>query len=288
MRSGPHIAWQVRAAILSGGIAILAGCGNDRTALTAERPMNLTRSSARPATVFELMEPPSGDRLVGILTETEVNVAACMSSLGWKYQVTDLSYLAAQYSAESNSKATAGKHGYGLADAALSPPEQPSDPNADYVASRSPDESTRYLKDLYDSPSGCLATVERAQFDAYGVSIEAYDAWDLLKSKAFADPRLVRAWKDWSSCMQRRGFDYNNSEDARGSLRSDLSRIVPTGTISLDSGILTAFRDEEIRVAVADSNCYSLHVEAEFEAAAQTLATDFAQAYPDIAALAGR
>jgi len=181
-------------------------------------------------------------------------VATCMAELGWEYKPVDYStqeyFDPFEDVAESEWAAT---YGYGATTFILDDPwlefeEQEeftwTDPNDSYVQSLSEIEQEQYYQDLYgdyeepeldpdtgeyleeefffDSDNGCY---NKAAAEIYGVGLtdgpgaeadyeEVWELFDALEAKIAADPRVIEAEEDWSSCMADRGFVYDRPQEA--------------------------------------------------------------------------
>lgn len=142
-----------------------------------------------------------------------------------------------------------------------------SDPNADYVASLTPDEQRAYYKSFYgvedlqrtfeaDSavvtyfdpstgvtgsimgvPGGCELKYLEYRFADYGQTPEQEDLvkqyYEAIAAEVKADPRTTKLESRWSLCMHDAGFDYSDRQNFTSQATADFTsralRIVPAG-----------------------------------------------------------
>lgn len=82
---------------------------------------------------------------------------------------------------------------------------------------------------------------------------------NLFEARVNADPRVIAANKDWSSCMRQAGYPYNNPGEIDADLVAKLDKL--TGGAALDSlsdaakTALTELQGEEKALAALDQDC---------------------------------
>jgi hypothetical protein len=176
-----------------------------------------------------------------------------MAELGWEYLPVDHTTQEYFDPFEDVGEAEwAATYGYGATTFILDDPflefEQDAaefewtDPNESYVTALSDIEREQYYEDLYgsyeepeidpdtgeyleedfffDPDNGCY---NQASAEIYGLGPEGgtesdyedlFDLFDQLQEKIEADPRVIEAEGQWSSCMADKGFTYDRPQDA--------------------------------------------------------------------------
>lgn len=102
------------------------------------------------------------------------------------------------------------------------------DPNANYINSLSPFEREAYFlalvgvadPDVLEASSlpdfsvggGCTGEALREIPGVYAAKNQLRDAIDAMQASADTDPALLEANRQWSQCMQTRGFDFSSPE----------------------------------------------------------------------------
>jgi hypothetical protein len=138
------------------------------------------------------------------------------------------------------------------------------------------DDPTATFADALDSGDysrlgGCIKTATDQVFGGADVLQSLSAKLDELDQKMRADARMVKAVRDWSSCMREKGFDgLAEQEDVDAVLKKKLEEIVGapgdgSGTdgaeAEYDKAVLAALQTEEVAMVKADTECEEEHVE---------------------------
>ncbi|WP_380659776.1 hypothetical protein [Sinosporangium siamense] len=161
---------------------------------------------------------------------------------------------------------TSRREGYGIH--AMPDKQAQADPNGDYLKALSADRRKLWLRahrgtgktisaavpsgsGSYGTPSsGCLAQARQALYGNLNSYVTAQAAMKTFNAPVTAatesDPEVVKVMRQWSRCMARRGFQFDEWEEAHkaaselyGEIRRPLPEPVP----------------QEIEIAVADAEC---------------------------------
>lgn len=181
-------------------------------------------------------------------------VRECMVLLGWEYTPVDpgsFTYTDADMARDRE------QFGYGIStyigneDIGITPEGQvQTNPNDQYVQTLSEGEQTAYYEDLYGryvegeewdpaTAGGCENEARRTVYGNDPFS-DPEIAEDLNKvyEQTTDDPRLAKAQKKWSKCMQEKDYDYTTQEEIYTDLQERLQQIM--GTSDPSAGFATS------------------------------------------------
>jgi hypothetical protein len=170
-------------------------------------------------------------------------VRECMVLLGWEYTPVDqgsFTYTEADMARDRE------QFGYGIStyigneDIGTSfQPDVQTNPNDQYVQTLSEGEQTAYYEDLYGPPyegeepydpataRGCENEARRAVYgDDPFSDPEIQEDLNKVYEATTDDPRLAKAEKKWSKCMQDKDFDYTKQEEIYTDLQQRLDKIM--------------------------------------------------------------
>jgi len=121
----------------------------------------------------------------------------------------------------------------------------------------------------YSRLGGCLKSSTEQVFGGSDVLSGLSEKLDELDQKMRADPRMVKAVQEWSTCMREAGFDgLEEQEEVDEVLATKLEDIVGTpediasgdDTADYDKAALAALQKEEVAMVAADIECEEEHV----------------------------
>ncbi len=217
--------------------------------------------------------------------ETEELVAQCMSEEGFDYIPVDQSQNSVNFDDEDRETLEwVSEFGYGVnltqeeQEELYGSPEDFVDPNQDYVMSLSESEMTEYYAVLYGQQDEVMDPDEEyvynwedagcygwAQHEIQGDQAyeqeqfqEIFDSMNSLYEDTQKDPRLKELNGEWASCMADAGYDeFKLQFDAAQSIydkQNSYWEENPEGE-GPDEAQIKEWRDEEVKVAVADFEC---------------------------------
>lgn len=174
-------------------------------------------------------------------------VRECMVLLGWEYTPVDqgsFTYTEADMARDRE------QFGYGISTyignedlGTTFQPETQTNPNDQYVQTLSEGEQTAYYEDLYGPPyegeepydpataRGCENEARRSVFgDDPFSDPEIQEDLNKVYQATVDDPRMAKAQKKWSKCMQDKDFDYTQQEEIYTDLQQRLDKIMGTSS----------------------------------------------------------
>lgn len=283
------------------GLALLiAACGGGSSGATtapdASGPAatpNLTRGNAE----FGLTEEEVARRVDAV----EAIITTCMTEAGFEYVPVDPQ--TARIAMDSDSKVSGtspedfrAEFGYGIttlyagsdSQAVLGAGEE----NVRIRNALSPADRVAYNRALYgENPGatfvvgldeetfartgGCTRTAVEQVFspDELGASFVNYE--DEQDAQILADPRVVDAYTQWSSCMRDAGYTYKDPLEIEADLPARLSDITqgadPESLTGDAKTALAALQEEEKAIAAADYDCEQQHVKSVYDQVAADL-----------------
>jgi hypothetical protein len=209
----------------------------------------------------------------------EQKIAECMKGQAFSYTVVGTGLPAdAADGGTSNREAYVKKYGYGIStffDAAKKP--QP-DANNAYVAKLSKSDQKAYQLALLGFDPASNAD-PNAQFTpkscvgkAFAILGDPTSVQNLiakvngLTTRANSDAKVVKALREWSSCMKGAGFTYAKDTDVEPDLLKRLQKVYPTdpsqigAANSFDAAGLSKLQKLERDTAKADWDCTKKHL----------------------------
>ena len=175
------------------------------------------------------------------------------------------------------------QYGYGISTlvGAVLPAQAVTDPNIKIRSALAKTQQTAYDTALFgsaanaDSGGGSFANA-MAQGDLTGLggctklsTEKAFGGSDVLKAvgsaldeldkRVASDPRLAKAQKDWSGCMNTAGFAFSTGDGIDGyiSKKLDTMKVAERSPVQYDAARLSALQAEEIKLAQTDFDCAS-------------------------------
>ena len=216
---------------------------------------------------------------------TESLIAQCMTAAGFEYFPVD--YATARAAMDSNSKPSGlngdefrKQFGYGITTLYAGPATQATlslgKRNHQYKAGLSTADRVAYDRTLYgENPNytfvvaldqedfsqvgGCTRAAVQLIFSKEQVGASFVNYQNAAGTRVDADPRVIAAYKDWSSCMRQAGYAYNNPGEISADLVTRLDKVtggVPPEALSAEARTaLTALQGEEKALAAVDQAC---------------------------------
>ena len=216
---------------------------------------------------------------------TEGLIAQCMTAAGFEYFPVD--YATARKAMDSNSKPSGvtadefrKQFGYGVTTLVTGKATQSTlsvgKRNAQYKTGLSTADRVAYDRTLYGENTnitfvvaldqedfsqvgGCTRAAVQLIFTKEEVGASFVNYQNSAGSRIDADPRVIAAYRDWSSCMRQAGYSYNNSGEIQADLVTRLDAITAgVGPDSLSAAAktaLTALQGEEKAIAAVDHTC---------------------------------
>ncbi len=216
---------------------------------------------------------------------TEGLIAQCMTAAGFEYFPVD--YATARKAMDSNSKPSAltgdqfrSQFGYGITTLYAGPTTQATlsvgRRNDAYKAGLSTADRVAYDRTLYGSNpnstfvvaldqedfsqvGGCTRAAVQLIFSKEEVGASFVNYQNSAGSRIDADPRVIAAYQDWSTCMRQAGYAYNNSSEIQADLVAKLDKVTggaaPESLSAAAKTALTALQGEEKALAAVDHGC---------------------------------
>ncbi len=259
---------------------ILAGCSTGGSASgTLPSQAAPTSSGKGPVTeVFGMTEVDLAMRVNAV----EAAIAMCMNDTGFEYQPVD--YPTVRTALDTDGKAAGlspdefrAQFGYGVTtysttiqmDRGLGPNAAIRDalPAADRVAwirqlvGESSNQTLVIGLDNEDLSGlgGCTKSAVDTNFTPGELSPDYVNLLDNQIERVEQDPRVIAAFRDWSTCMRNTGFSYDDPKAAEDDITSRFGVITggaSPGALSPDAAkAITELHGEEVAVAVADYQC---------------------------------
>lgn len=226
-------------------------------------------------------------------------IAACMKREGFEYtpDAQDIPKDAVE-SLVGNRKAFVQKYGYGISTFVEPPRAGAVDPNAAYLAKLSAADRRAYRVALIGvdsddpgaaAPSGvantksCVGQAQRALYGDMARYAALISKFDELDRRLQADPKVVKAVREWSACMKASGYRYAKEDDVTADLNRRLESIAGAsaggGTpgaapARIDVPGLRRLQKDELAIAKVDWDCSVKHLGPRDEAA-KVLNRDF-------------
>jgi hypothetical protein len=253
----------------------IAGCGDDKS---AEPPQELEDTIGF-----------GGDSAKEIQARVENRIGECMRAQGFQYQPVDP--FAAQQAITGKARISdeefTKQFGYGIS-TLFGKGNQQSDPNERIRNSLSGADRAAYDRALGgDNPGvtfqeavdsgdfselgGCTKEASDASFGGAAVLNQLVERLDGLDERIIQDQRMVKANEKWSTCMQEKGYRYEEPDAIDEDLTERFKGIVGTGVrpgtstippgTSFDRAALTSLQEEEVRIANADLECEKQEIE---------------------------
>ena len=216
---------------------------------------------------------------------TEGLIAQCMTAAGFEYFPVD--YTTARAAMDSNSKPSGltgdefrKQFGYGVTTLYAGPATQSTlslgKRNAQYKAGLSTADRVAYDRTLYgknpnytfvvaldredfSQVGGCTRAAVQLIFSKEQVGASFVNYQNAAGTRIDADPRVIAAYKDWSSCMRQAGYPYNSPGEINADLVTRLDKV--TGGAALEAlsaaarTALTSLQGEEKALAALDHEC---------------------------------
>ena len=216
---------------------------------------------------------------------TEGLIAQCMTAAGFEYFPVD--YATARAAMDSNSKPSGitgdefrKQFGYGITTLYAGPATQAmlsrGKRNAQYKAGLSTADRVAYDRTLYgNNPNstfvialdredfsqvgGCTRAAVQLIFSKEQVGASFVNYQNAAGTRIDADPRVIAAYKDWSSCMRQTGYAYNNPGEISTDLVARLDKVTggvaPEALSAAAKAALPALQGEEKALAAKDHEC---------------------------------
>jgi len=245
----------------------LSGCGSSSP--TADQDIPGTKE-------FGLTEEAFGEHI----EETQALIAECMTDAGFEYIPVDVKTIEA---AQARVRTEPGytrqtyKEKWGLAattrfdtpvrDTGLGPNLQihdnlpPSEQDAYYQTLFGDDWRADFVFTLdeedFSSTGGCTREGVEQVFSPEQLEGSYVNPKDVLVEE---DPRIIKAAKQWSTCMQERGYEYEEDQDEiieeyEERLEELLAGDDPATLTGARADALRKLQQEEIAVSLADLEC---------------------------------
>lgn len=230
-----------------------------------------------------------GESAKEVQARVENRIGECMRAQGFQYQPVDP--FAAQQAVTGKARITdedfTKQFGYGVS-TLLGKGNQQSDPNKQIRDSLSGADRAAYDRALggdnpavtfavaveagdYSELGGCTKEATEASFGGAAVLNQLVERFDGLDERINQDERMVKAFENWSACMQEKGYRYEDPDAIDGDMTQRFEAIVGpdivpgTATVppgaSFDRAALTAFQEEEVRIANADLDCETQEIQ---------------------------
>jgi hypothetical protein len=280
---------------LAAALAIGA-CGGDDEPAVAEKP---------PADV----EDELGFDQAGIIarqSRVEAAIRDCMKRQGFEYVPVDpfAQRAAVLGSSRLSDDEFLQQFGYGIS-TLWGRGRTTDDPNARVRQSLGPADRRAYDRALWgenvgatfteavDSGNfaklgGCTRTATERVFGGAELLTLLQERLDQLEERILQDQRMVRAIEDWSGCMAREGYEYEEPEEIDSDLFGRMERLVgplpgqfATGPAPGEKpkpfrqSALAELQREEVAIARADFACEERHITPVEEAVAPQYADEF-------------
>lgn len=266
------------------GGAIVASPAPSAAAGTSGGP-TLTTNFVRDETKGQEEFGLTKTEIVRRVDATEGLIAQCMTAAGFEYVPVD--YATARAAMDSNSKPSGltgdefrKQFGYGVTTLYAGPATQSTlslgKRNAQYKAGLSTADRVAYDRTLYgENPNytfvvaldredfsqvgGCTRAAVQLIFSKEQVGASFVNYQNSAGSRVDADPRVIAAYKDWSSCIRQAGYAYNNPGEINADLVAKLDRVTggaaPESLSAAAKAALTALQGEEKALAAVDHGC---------------------------------
>jgi hypothetical protein len=242
------------------------------------------KSAKEVNSIEEYIGGNGGDQQKQILRKINEAVQKCMKAEGFDYQIPPDSNVAFPDATDAGSqKEFAKKYGYGIS-TTFDPNviENPNkDPNVAIRSKLSPADQKAYDKALTGNPAAgptgdpkACTTKALSFLGDLPKLIALFGKYDANVTKRIdANPKVVAAMKQWSSCMKEKGFTYAKDSDIQGDLAGRLTKITGAGVglgplaaspavepKKIDRAALSKLQKEEIATAVRDFECTEKHL----------------------------
>lgn len=291
-RLGRCISSTLAVAILVSSAAALGSAGTFAASPEPSSSAGVSTGGAGLSSLF-IRDETKGDAEFGLteaeivrrIDATEAIIARCMADAGFEY--FPVPYAAARQAMDSNSKPGGMskadfriQFGYGITTLLDGPASQTTmsigDRNIAYKEGLSTADRVAYDRTLYGENTqdtfivaldkedfsqigGCTRAAVPQIFSPQEIGASFVNYQDETAARVDADPRVIAAYKDWSSCLHDAGYVYDGPESIRADLVAKLDAITGSAAIgSLSAEAKTALaslQGEEMAISVIDSEC---------------------------------
>lgn len=251
-------------------LVAIAGCGGDD-------------KSAEPPAELEDTLGFGGDGAKEIQSRVENQIRDCMTAQGFEYVPVDpfAQQQALTGKARISDEDFTKQFGLGIT-TLYGKGNQQSDPNDRIRNSLSAADRAAYDRALGgDNPGvtfaeavdsgdfselgGCTKQASDASFGGSATLSALVEKLDGLDERITQDQRMVKAVEKWSTCMQEKGFRYDEPDSIDSDLEERFKAIVGAGVrpgqstvaagASFDQAALADLQKEEVRIGTADLEC---------------------------------
>jgi hypothetical protein len=271
---------------VAGLLIVMAACGGGSSANKTDSSAPSTPNAEQGDAEFGLTEQEIARRVDAV----ETIVATCMNSAGFEYVPVDPA--TARIAMDSDSKVGGtspdqfrAEFGYGITTLFAGADNQATlgagEENVRIRNALSAADRVAYNRALYgENPSatfvvsldeesfsqtgGCTRTAVEQVFSADELGASFVNYQDEQDAQILADPRVIEAYTNWSSCMREAGYTYRDPAEIEADLPARLTSITQgADPESLSGGAqtaLAALQDEEVAIAAADFGCEQQYV----------------------------
>ncbi len=235
------------------------------------------------------------------LTDTEVarrvdlvetSIAACMKAAGFEYVPVD--YATARAAMDATGKPPGmkadefrTKFGYGISTlaaagaslattglgaqnvktrAALAPADRVAYERTLFGDNRSQTFVVALNAEDFSQTGGCTRAAVSKVFTKNELGGGFVNLQNAQGARVDSDPRVIAAYRDWSTCMRQAGFSYGDKVAVETDLTSRLDAIIrggdPKALPPSGQAALTALQAQELAIAAADHTCAVKYVDA--------------------------
>lgn len=202
----------------------------------------------------------------------EDEIQQCMETRGFNYKPFYMAYVPSAESAERladfSDEKYASKHGFGLVDSFVMPPDAPDDPNAEYTQSLTTAQQEAYYNALDGAPdasgldpSSCRAAGQLSFEKAVGgVGFDAQ--LRQAADQALASAEVQAAGLQWQECARLRGYDFPSRRELIAHIDQLIANVTGQGPRDLNASMdpvveasLDVVREYEVSAATATFEC---------------------------------
>jgi hypothetical protein len=181
----------------------------------------------------------------------------------------------------TNRKSFVDKYGYGISTLTQPPKPGSKNKNVAYVEKLSPTELRSYNLALYGipttpgndlnlgniKPTSCIAVAFSAVYGPLQSLQGAIDKLNDIPTRVNADTQVIKAMREWSSCMKQSGYTYAKDTEIEPALNLRFQKLFAKQSVaggpdleSVDVAGLNKMKTDERAIAKADWDCSKKHL----------------------------